>query len=165
MYAGVDYVPVLPAMGYGDEQLEELEELEATINAVDCDLVVTGTPDLGRVIDVRHPVRHAVAPNPRTRRTALAVAAPIFPAPTSMPAARVSTSSESRISGLPPVDFVTAPARTTGALLDPCKAWPAGLRDTLVSAGRERGSDARRCRQADVHRDVERVADHAERPR
>lgn len=44
-------------MGYGDEQLQELE---ATINAVDCDVVVTGTPmDLARLIDVHHPVRHA----------------------------------------------------------------------------------------------------------
>jgi predicted GTPase len=34
-----------PAMGYGDEQLRELEE---TINAIPCDVVVTGTPiDLG----------------------------------------------------------------------------------------------------------------------
>jgi len=48
--------PVLPAMGYGDEQLAELE---ATINASDCDVVVTGTPiDLGRLIDCRHPIRH-----------------------------------------------------------------------------------------------------------
>jgi len=48
--------PVLPAMGYGDEQLAELA---ATIDAADCDVVVTGTPmNLGRVIDVRHPVRH-----------------------------------------------------------------------------------------------------------
>jgi predicted GTPase len=48
---------VLPAMGYGDAQLKELEE---TINAADCDVIVTGTPiDLGRLIDVRHPVRHA----------------------------------------------------------------------------------------------------------
>ena len=47
---------VLPAMGYGDEQLAELE---ATINATDCDVVVTGTPiDLGRLIDSRHPIRH-----------------------------------------------------------------------------------------------------------
>jgi predicted GTPase len=43
-------------MGYSDEQLRELEE---TINAVDCDVVVTGTPiDLGRLIDSRHPIRH-----------------------------------------------------------------------------------------------------------
>jgi hypothetical protein len=47
---------VLPAMGYGDEQLAELE---ATINATDCDVVLTGTPiDLGRLIDSRHPIRH-----------------------------------------------------------------------------------------------------------
>jgi predicted GTPase len=47
---------VLPAMGYGDEQLAELE---ATINATDCDVVVTGTPiDLERLIESRHPIRH-----------------------------------------------------------------------------------------------------------
>jgi predicted GTPase len=47
---------VLPAMGYSDEQLHELE---TTINAADCDLVVTGTPiDLGRLIRSRHPIRH-----------------------------------------------------------------------------------------------------------
>jgi predicted GTPase len=47
---------VLPAMGYSDEQLRELEQ---TVNAVDCDVVVTGTPiDLGRLIEVRHPIRH-----------------------------------------------------------------------------------------------------------
>ena len=47
----------LPAMGYSDEQLHELEE---TINAADCDVVVTGTPiDLGRLISSRHPIRHA----------------------------------------------------------------------------------------------------------
>ncbi len=45
---------LLPAMGYGAEQIAELEE---TINAVDCDLVLTATPiDLRRLIDVRHPV-------------------------------------------------------------------------------------------------------------
>ncbi|HEY7563242.1 MAG TPA: cyclic 2,3-diphosphoglycerate synthase [Gaiellaceae bacterium] len=48
---------VLPAMGYGETQLAELEE---TINATDCDAVVTGTPiNLARLIDIRHPVRHA----------------------------------------------------------------------------------------------------------
>jgi predicted GTPase len=47
---------VLPAMGYSDEQLHELEQ---TINGVECDVVVTGTPmDLGRLIDSRHPIRH-----------------------------------------------------------------------------------------------------------
>jgi len=49
--------PVLPAMGYGDEQLRELAE---TIERVDCDVVVTGTPfDLGRLVTTRHPMRHA----------------------------------------------------------------------------------------------------------
>jgi predicted GTPase len=33
--------PVLPAMGYGDEQLAELA---ATIDATPCDVVVSGTP-------------------------------------------------------------------------------------------------------------------------
>jgi predicted GTPase len=47
---------VLPAMGYDDEQLKELE---ATINAAECDVVVTGTPiDLGRLITSKHPIRH-----------------------------------------------------------------------------------------------------------
>jgi predicted GTPase len=47
---------VLPAMGYSDAQLRELEE---TVNKVECDVVVTGTPiDLGRLIDSRHPIRH-----------------------------------------------------------------------------------------------------------
>src|ERR1019366_6164460 len=45
---------VLPAMGYSDQQLHELEE---TINAADCDVVVTGTPiDLTRLITSRHPI-------------------------------------------------------------------------------------------------------------
>jgi predicted GTPase len=48
---------VLPAMGYSQEQLAELE---ATINAADCDVVVTGTPiDLARLIHSKHPIRHA----------------------------------------------------------------------------------------------------------
>jgi predicted GTPase len=47
---------VLPAMGYDDEQLADLE---ATINAAECDVVVTGTPiDLGRLISSTHPIRH-----------------------------------------------------------------------------------------------------------
>jgi predicted GTPase len=47
----------LPAMGYSPDQLHELEE---TINAATCDVVVTGTPiDLGRLIDSKHPIRHA----------------------------------------------------------------------------------------------------------
>ncbi len=40
---------VLPAMGYGDEQMAELAE---TIDRIECDLVVSGTPiDLGRRIE------------------------------------------------------------------------------------------------------------------
>ncbi len=48
---------VLPAMGYSDDQLRDLEQ---TINGTPCDVVVTGTPiDLSRLIDSRHPIRHA----------------------------------------------------------------------------------------------------------
>ncbi|MGB9906563.1 MAG: cyclic 2,3-diphosphoglycerate synthase [Candidatus Saccharicenans sp.] len=45
---------VLPAMGYGDRQTRELA---ATINRIDCDLVVSATPiDLNRVIKVNKPM-------------------------------------------------------------------------------------------------------------
>lgn len=45
---------VLPAMGYGKTQIRELEE---TINATKCDVVVSGTPiDLGRLLKVNKPV-------------------------------------------------------------------------------------------------------------
>ncbi|MFW3145561.1 MAG: cyclic 2,3-diphosphoglycerate synthase [Thermoplasmatota archaeon] len=45
---------ILPAMGYGDEQVKDLED---TINAVDCDIVVTGTPiDISRVVNVNKPI-------------------------------------------------------------------------------------------------------------
>lgn len=58
--------PVLPAMGYGDQQLADLV---ATIAATPCDVVVTGTPiDLAATVRARlgdtdgdplgHPVRH-----------------------------------------------------------------------------------------------------------
>jgi predicted GTPase len=48
---------VLPAMGYGDEQVEELE---TTINAVPCDVVVAGTPiDITRIIKVNKPMVRA----------------------------------------------------------------------------------------------------------
>jgi len=44
---------LLPAMGYGDEQMKDLEE---TINKVDCDSVVIGTPiDLGRILIINKP--------------------------------------------------------------------------------------------------------------
>ena len=46
---------VVPAMGYSDAQLHDLE---ATINAIDCDAVIAGTPlHLRRLIDSRHPIR------------------------------------------------------------------------------------------------------------
>ncbi len=45
--------PLLPAMGYGDAQIRDLE---ATVNAVDCDLVLVATPiDLTRLIDIKKP--------------------------------------------------------------------------------------------------------------
>jgi len=41
---------LLPAMGYGKKQIQELEN---TINAVDCDIVIIGTPiDLSRIIKI-----------------------------------------------------------------------------------------------------------------
>ncbi len=44
---------VLPAMGYGEAQMKELEE---TINATDCDLVLIATPiDLGRLLNLNRP--------------------------------------------------------------------------------------------------------------
>ncbi len=45
---------VLPAMGYGEKQMRELA---ATINRIDCELVVSATPiDLNRVIKVNKPM-------------------------------------------------------------------------------------------------------------
>lgn len=44
---------LLPAMGYGDKQIRDLE---ATINAVDCDAVVIATPiDLNRIVKINKP--------------------------------------------------------------------------------------------------------------
>jgi len=44
---------LLPAMGYGDQQLKDLE---TTINNTDCDSVVIGTPiDLNRIIKITKP--------------------------------------------------------------------------------------------------------------
>jgi predicted GTPase len=47
--------PLLPAMGYSEQQIEELEE---TINATPCDLVIVATPiDLRRVLKrITHPM-------------------------------------------------------------------------------------------------------------
>jgi predicted GTPase len=45
---------ILPAMGYGEAQIKELE---ATINAADADVVVEGTPiELRRIISVDKPI-------------------------------------------------------------------------------------------------------------
>ncbi len=44
-------------MGYGRQQVAELQ---ATIEAADCDAVVAGTPvDLGRILTIGHPIRQA----------------------------------------------------------------------------------------------------------
>ena len=44
---------LLPAMGYGDQQIKDLEE---TINNTECDVVVIGTPiDLRRIIKINKP--------------------------------------------------------------------------------------------------------------
>jgi predicted GTPase len=52
-FAKYDVGPVLPAMGYSDEQLREMEK---TIEAADADLVVIGTPiDLRRILEIRKP--------------------------------------------------------------------------------------------------------------
>jgi predicted GTPase len=46
---------VLPAMGYGDKQIRELEK---TINNADVDLVIIGTPiDLGRLMKIKKPTQ------------------------------------------------------------------------------------------------------------
>ncbi len=50
-YSGIG--PLLPAVGYGERQLRDLE---ATINRTPCDAVVIGTPiDLNRVIKIKKP--------------------------------------------------------------------------------------------------------------
>lgn len=48
-----DIGTLLPAMGYGEQQIKDLE---ATINATDCDVVVIGTPiDLRRLCKINKP--------------------------------------------------------------------------------------------------------------
>jgi predicted GTPase len=45
--------PILPAMGYGEAQMSDLE---ATINGSDVDMVIVGTPiDLKRLISINKP--------------------------------------------------------------------------------------------------------------
>ena len=44
---------LLPAMGYGDQQVKDLE---TTINKTKCDSVIVATPiDLSRILDIKHP--------------------------------------------------------------------------------------------------------------
>ena len=51
-YPGLE--PLVPAMGYG---VEQMRELEATLNAVDADLVLSATPiDLTRVLRLNKPI-------------------------------------------------------------------------------------------------------------
>lgn len=46
--------PLLPAMGYGDDQIADLEK---TINSIPCDVVLIGTPiDLSRLVKIDKPV-------------------------------------------------------------------------------------------------------------
>ena len=47
--------PLLPAMGYDERQIEELEE---TINSTPCDMVIVATPiDLRRIVEIRRPTQ------------------------------------------------------------------------------------------------------------
>jgi predicted GTPase len=51
-----DIGPLLPAMGYGEAQIRDLEK---TVNAVDCELVIVATPiDLTRLLEIEHPHMH-----------------------------------------------------------------------------------------------------------
>jgi predicted GTPase len=53
IFAKYDVGPVLPAMGYSPQQLDEMKQM---IDAADCDLVVIATPiDLRHLIDVSKP--------------------------------------------------------------------------------------------------------------
>ena len=56
---------ILPAMGYSDEQIKELEE---TINRTDCEVVLIGTPiDLARLLKINKPaVRVRYGPDEKT---------------------------------------------------------------------------------------------------
>ena len=49
-YEKYDHIEdILPAMGYGDNQVKELEEI---VKSIDCDVIISGTPiDIKRVID------------------------------------------------------------------------------------------------------------------
>ena len=63
---------LLPAMGYGEAQTRDLE---ATVNAIDCDLVLVATPiDLTRLIEINKPhmrIRYFMPPGDGTITEAL----------------------------------------------------------------------------------------------
>lgn len=53
-YADREEACILPAMGYGEDQMKDLQQ---TINAADCDVVIIATPiDLSRIIKINKPV-------------------------------------------------------------------------------------------------------------
>lgn len=67
---------ILPAMGYGDAQMKDMEE---TINQTPCDLVLIGTPiDLGRLLTINKPSTRVLyelkEENPEIIRAAVAKA-------------------------------------------------------------------------------------------
>jgi predicted GTPase len=69
---------LLPAMGYGEKQVRDLEE---TVNAVDCDLVLVATPiDLTRLIDIDRPaMRIGYSLEPEDGELARAVRETVLP--------------------------------------------------------------------------------------
>jgi predicted GTPase len=73
-----DIGDLLPAMGYGDVQIRDLED---TVNAVDCDLVLVATPiDLTRLIDIDKPcMRIGYSLQPEDGRLAEAVRQTLMP--------------------------------------------------------------------------------------
>jgi predicted GTPase len=73
-----DIGDLLPAMGYGDVQIRDLEE---TVNAVDCDLVLVATPiDLTRLINIDKPcMRIGYSLQPEDGRLAEAVRQTVMP--------------------------------------------------------------------------------------
>jgi predicted GTPase len=84
---------LLPAMGYGDDQIRDLEE---TIRRTPCDMVIAATPiDLARVANIYHPVQRVryelqIIGQPTLEdalrdRLGLSEAAPISPARTAQP--------------------------------------------------------------------------------
>ena len=65
-------------MGYGEQQVRDLEE---TVNAVDCDLVLVATPiDLTRLIDIDRPaMRIGYSLEPEDGELARAVRETVLP--------------------------------------------------------------------------------------